>query len=112
MDYVNVTSQVLSAAAGVVVSIMLMLLPIIPSWDVWWRGITGEQKQAINVLVLLFITFAIALLSCTTNLAFIKCTQAGIFNLVVMFISAAVGNTTAYTATNRLMDGLVGRFRG
>lgn len=100
---IDMTSQLLAGIAGVVISLVFMMLPLIPAWNKKWNTFSGERKQATNMLALVVVTLSVALLSCLTDIILIECTQLGIMNLVLMFVSAALGNTTAYTTTNRIL---------
>lgn len=109
---IQATPQLLAGVAGAILSLILMLLPLIPTWKVKWDYLAKDQKQAINVLLLMLVTAVMAILSCFTDIVIVECTQVGMLNLVLMFASAAIGNAGTYVTVGKLMESAVNKFSG
>ena len=101
-----ITHEALAAGAGALISILLSLLPLVPALKAKWEQAADDQKQAINVMALFVVTSIVAALSCWTELAFVECSQIGLYGLLRMFALAALGNAGTFVTTNKIFKAL------
>lgn len=101
MEDVTLTPVLIGGAAGTLVSVLLFIAAIFsPRVD----NIPDNVKQGLNVLGIVVVTAFIAGLSCYTQIVFIECTQLGLWELVVMAMSAIVANASTYQSFNKVAD--------
>lgn len=93
------TSDTLSAGAGIVLSLAFSYLPGL-------RQRYAQQEpehKALGMLVALAVTAILALaISCAKLQTVVTCDQPGVWSLVRAFVAAAVANQTTYTLTKRI----------
>lgn len=91
----GITSEMLGAIAGVVVS---WLFSYTPKLKEWYDKQTSAQKGAIMFLAMVIVSGAVYGLSCASspfNLG-VTCDQAGIWKLGLVLFYAILGNQAAY----------------
>lgn len=95
------TAQMLSGAAGIILS---LLFSYVPKLNTWYAGQSEEVKKLI-MLGLLFVVaagaFGLACAGVLTDLfgIAITCDKAGAIGLIQAFVIAAVANQTTYKLT-------------
>lgn len=93
----NVTSEMIVAIAGVVLS---LLFSYIPGLRVWFAGLVSEKKQLIMLGLLVLVSGGFFALGCFDILATgITCDKPGVISLVFMLISGIVANQATYLIT-------------
>ena len=93
------TTDQLSAAAGIVLSLAFSYAPGLRQW---YAGLDPEYK-ALGMLAALAVTAILALaVSCAGLQQIVTCDQPGAWALVRAFVSASVANQTTYTLTKRI----------
>lgn len=101
MQITALSPEYIAASAGIVVSVVFALVQMIfPKV----KEIPPERKQGINVLSIVTVTVAIALLSCYTEVRLVPCTQLGLFELVKMSVVAMIGNAAVYQTFHKIFD--------
>lgn len=98
----DMTPEVLSLVAGIVLSLMFSY---IPKMNTWYAVQSEEVKKLIMLGLLLVVAAAVYGLSCAGYLPeayAVACGEQGIVVLVQAFILAAVANQTAYKLTPQL----------
>lgn len=104
---IMLTSNQLSLAAGAIVSVFLMLIPLVPKLREYWESFSDSQKQAVNVLSLILVSVLVIIISCTTDIVMIECSQVGFSNLMAAFINALLGNGATYVAFGKTGKNIV-----
>jgi len=89
--------DVAQLAAGAIVSIVLSLLPLIPSLDETWAGLNDAQKQAVNGAVLFVVAGVLYLLACN-GVANLPC-DSSVWGAL---ISAVAGNQLTFNTVGKL----------
>ena len=96
------TSQGLSTAAGAAVSILLMFLPLVPGMKAKWEALADEQKQAVNIVILVLVAVGAGLASCFGGFDFMECTKAGWLDLLGNLVYAIIGNAGVFITFGKL----------
>jgi len=93
------TSDTLSAAAGIVLSLAFSYLPGLRDW---YAG-QEPQNKALTMLAALAIVCLLAFgLSCAGLQQIVPCSQPGAWSLVTAFVAAAIANQATYSLTRRI----------
>lgn len=93
------SSDQLSAGAGIVLSLAFSYLPGLRQWYAEQQ----PEHKALGMLVALAVTAMLALsISCAGLQQIVPCDQPGVWSLVRAFVAAAVANQTTYTLTKRI----------
>ncbi len=89
----DITQQLLSALAGVTLSLAFSYVPgLAPRF----QALTGEYKRVVLLGTLALVSGAIYGLSCGAILVAVSCDQAGAIGLVEAFLLALIANQAAY----------------
>lgn len=107
----NVSPEQISAIAGAVISVVLLLLPIFPKYADWWNKLTDAQKQSVNVIAMVVVAVGIGGLSCAGVIALVSCTVDGLFELVKALLYAIMGNAATFVTLNKAMKVFANRTR-
>lgn len=99
------TSNELSALAGVLLSLAFSYLPGLRTWY-------ADQSPEVRSLVMLVALLSAGLLafavSCSGIQQVVACSEPGVKSLLVAFGSAAAANVTTYTLTKRISPAMQG----
>jgi hypothetical protein len=94
------TTELLSALAGIVLS---LLFSYVPGLSTWFAGQSEEKKKLLMLGLLVLTAAGVFGLGCTPYAADLgiplTCDEAGVVALVKLVIAAAVANQTAYKLT-------------
>ena len=90
----DLSAETISAIAGAALSLLFAYLPGLSGW---FTGLTGDYKRLVMAGSLLLTCGVILGLSCASLLNWVTCDQSGIVKMVTLFVSALIGNQTAYT---------------
>lgn len=98
------TVQVLSAIAGVILSLLFSYVPGLNTW----YAVQAEGNKKLYMLGLLFVTAAgVFGLSCTKYGAMVginfPCTEQGAVEMLEVFFYAAIANQTAYKLSPQVL---------
>ena len=97
MSNFTLTPDMLAAFAGVVLS---LLFSYVPGMNVWFAGLTGQVKRLIMLALLALVAGAIFGLGCAGIVsAGATCDNAGVVQIVWLFVLAMIGNQSMYLAT-------------
>lgn len=95
-----ITSPMLFMVAGMVLSLLTDLLP---KWKPWYASLDGLGKRWVMIILLFITSVVIVSLNCweLTQTVIIKyvvveCSEAGIVQVVEVFLYAAVGNQSTF----------------
>lgn len=103
----NITSEMLVAVAGVVLS---LLFSYIPGLRTWYAGLVSETKRLIMLGLLLVVTAAIFALGCYNLISIdIACNQDGLLKLVGLFVAGIVANQGTYLITPQTNDVVIAK---
>lgn len=86
--------QTLAAVAGIVLS---LLFSYVPGMRDWFDALEGTYKRLLMLALLALVSIGIFVLGCAGVVQGIPCTQDGGWQLVQLFIAAAIANQTAYS---------------
>jgi hypothetical protein len=86
--------QTLAAIAGVVLS---LLFSYVPGMREWFDALEGTYKRLLMLALLAIVSVGIFVLGCAGVVQGIPCTQDGGWQLLQLFIAAAIANQTAYS---------------
>lgn len=93
------TSDQLSAAAGILLSLAFSYLPGLRQW----YAEQEPEHKALGMLAALVIVGVLEFaISCARLQPIVPCTQDGAWGLVRAFVAAAIANQTTYTLTKRI----------
>lgn len=99
------TSDGLSIAAGVLLSLALSYLPGVRGW----YADQSPEKRALVVLACLLVVGLLAFgISCAGLQAVVECSQPGAWSLARAFVAAAIANQTTYSLTKRIAPAMQG----
>ena len=98
----NVTSEMIVAIAGVVLS---LLFSYIPGLRVWYAGLVSEKKQLIMLGLLALVSGGIFALGRFDILEVsVTCDKPGAISLIFMLVSGIVANQATYLITPAAKD--------
>lgn len=93
------TSDTLSAAAGILLSLAFSYLSGLRGW----YASQAPEHRALVMLAALLIAGLVAFgLSCAGLQVVVPCSQPGAWSLVTAFVAAAIANQTTYSLTKRI----------
>lgn len=88
------TPELLAGLAGVLLS---LLFAYIPGAEGWFAALDGVKKRLVMLGLLISAVVLVAIASCTGLYDVgIACTQAGIADLIRLFLTAFVANQATY----------------
>lgn len=87
------TSDQLSAVAGVVLS---LAFSYVPGLSDWWGAKEPTVKRLIMAMLLLLVAAGAFGLSCANVVSNIACSRDGVLGIVNAFVAALVANQAAY----------------
>lgn len=96
METLDVTGEVLSAIAGIILSLALSYIPGLRDW---FQALPSDTKRAIVGALLVVVTVGIFLAGCAGWIQGVGCDQDRALDLVGMLISALVANQAIYSIT-------------
>lgn len=99
------TSDTLSALAGVLLSLAFSYLPGLRGW---YADQAPETRALVNLAALLVVGLIAFGISCAGLEPVVPCSQPGAWALVRAFAAAAVLNQTTYTITKRIAPAMEG----
>jgi len=92
------TSDLLSAIAGIILSLAFSYIPGVSDWFV---ALDGAYKRLIMAALLLIVAAGAFALGCTGVLDTVECSRDGALGLVSAYISALIANQSAYQIARR-----------
>jgi len=92
-EIILLTPDVLSAAAGILLSTIASYMP---GFSTWFEAISPTQKRLVMLALLLCVSLAAFGISCAGLENYLPCTQSGAWLLVKIFITALVANQATY----------------
>ena len=87
------TPEILSAVAGILLSIFASYFP---GFSAWYEALNATHKRLVMLAMLLVVSLAAFGISCAGLENTVSCTQSGAWILVKIFITALVSNQAAY----------------
>lgn len=99
------TSDGLSIAAGVLLSLALSYLPGVRGW---FADQAPETRSLVTLGALLVVGLLAFGISCAGLQAVVECSQPGAWSMVRAFVAAAVANQTTYSLTKRIAPAMQG----
>lgn len=90
------TSDLLSAIAGIILSLAFSYLPGVSDW---FSGLDGVHKRLIMAGLLLVVAVGAFALGCAGVLDSVECSREGALGLISAYISALIANQSAYQIT-------------
>ncbi len=93
------TSDQLSALAGVALSLAFSYLPGLRDW---YAGQEAQSKALVMLAALAVVCLLAFGLSCAGLQQIVPCSQPGAWSLVTAFVAAAVANQATYSLTRRI----------
>ena len=96
----GISSEELSAAAGIVLSLGFSYIPRVRQR---FDGLTPTQKRLVMLGLLLVCTLGVFILSCLNSglITAPTCDQAGAWGLAKVFVAALIANQAAFTISPR-----------
>jgi hypothetical protein len=92
----QLTSEQMSAIAGIILS---LALSYVPGLRAWFAAIPSDYKRLIVLILLIIVSGAAFGLSCGGVIQAVACTQEGALGLITSFVAALVANQAAYTVS-------------
>ena len=92
------TSEQLASLAGVLLSLGFSYIPGVRQW---FEARSGEVKQAIMGLSLVFTAMVIFLSACAGYYKGVACTESGFIGFLTILVSALVTNQSVYLITRK-----------
>lgn len=93
----KVTPELISAAAGILISLALSYIPKLKQK---WASMDGDYKRLILLVVLLVVSLAVWLINCYGLEAYlISCDAAGLWGLAKVYVIALIANQATYPLT-------------
>lgn len=89
-------SELLGAIAGVVIS---LAFSYVPGLKFWFGELEGDYKRLVMLGALAIVALGAFGLACLGQYSGVACTQAGAWDLIYIFIAAAIANQSAYMLT-------------
>jgi len=89
----NLSPEVISGAAGIILSLIFMY---VPGLRVWYAEQKTEYKSLMMLGALALVSGFIALSSCLDWWVFISCDKGGFLELIETFVLALVANQSTY----------------
>ncbi len=99
------TSDTLSAAAGILLSLAFSYLPGLRGW---YANQAPEHRALVMLAALLLAGLLVFGLSCAGLQPIVPCSQSGAWSLVTAFVSAAIANQATYSLTKRIAPAMEG----
>jgi hypothetical protein len=93
------TAEILSASAGILLSLIFSYAPGVRGW---YDGRSGETKSLIMLASLVVVTGGVFALSCYGPFDWVQCTQDGAWGLAVLFVAALMPNQSVYSITRKI----------
>ena len=90
------TAEQLAVIAGVVLS---LVFSYVPGAKDWFEKLEGNTKRFVMLGALFVVAAGIFGLSCTPLYSYVTCDFAGAWQMLWVFVVAAIGNQTAYQLT-------------
>lgn len=103
------TVELLSAIAGVILS---LLFSYVPGLHTWYDKLTADTKRLVMLAVLAFTAGAIYGFSCAGIYNLVPCTRDGLIALVEIFVMALIANQSTYLITPRTHSETAGEAYG
>lgn len=90
----EITVELLSTIAGIVLSLAASYLP---GFDAWYAGLDGNRKRLVMLGLLAAASATVFGLSCAGWFSpLVTCDKPGVERLLSVFISAVIANQAAY----------------
>lgn len=99
------TSDTLSALAGVLLSLAFSYLPGLRTW---YADQVPEHRALVMLGALLVAGLLAFGLSCAGLQQVVPCSQPGAWSLVTAFVTAAIANQATYSLTKRIAPAMEG----
>lgn len=87
------TSDEMSAGAGIVVS---LIFAYVPGFRQWYAALDPDRKRVVMLAALAAVAVGVFVLGCANLSGAVACSQAGGIGLVRAFIAAAIANQATY----------------
>lgn len=93
MEITPITPEILSMAAGIIVSVVLSYIPgLRPKWAL----LDPDYKRLILLIILALLSLGIVLLSCYGVIPFIVCDKGGLIKFLTIFGASVISSQAAY----------------
>lgn len=90
------TDEILVSVAGVLIS---LVCSYVPGVSAWFARLTGDQKRLVMLGALAVSALGVFGLACLGRSAAVACDTDGAWQLVQLFVTAAIANQSAYMLT-------------
>jgi len=93
------SAEILSGAAGILLS---LLFSYTPGLRTWYGRQNGETKSLVMLASLVAVTIGVFILSCYGPFDWVECSQDGVWGLGILFVAALVTNQPTYSITRKI----------